>query len=227
VLKYADDMAIVGLLKHGNSDSFYFEYIKCFEDWCKVNNLFINTDKTKEMVFNFSRRHSITSSVFMNGFTIEKVSNFKYLGTIFSEDLKWHKNTEFILNKLKTRFYAFFKFMSFKPSKTQELHFIKTIILPVLLYNAEIWFFSSTEAEKQKLLRLFRRWNGHSILISDIITSRILSFAHSISVDNTHFLNSCFVSNCRIFRSLKCKTDWFLNSFIPTSIRLLNESTVR
>ena len=54
-----------------------------------MNNLILNTAKTKEMVCDFSRSQNITYSVFINGAEIEKVFDFKYLGTFFSEDMRF------------------------------------------------------------------------------------------------------------------------------------------
>ena len=52
VLKYADDMAILGLCKHNNCESFYHDYVRNF---CEQNKLLINSKKTEEMFLNFSR----------------------------------------------------------------------------------------------------------------------------------------------------------------------------
>ena len=41
--KYADDMAIVGLLNHTKPDDFYFLSINDFSAWCKDCNLILNT----------------------------------------------------------------------------------------------------------------------------------------------------------------------------------------
>ena len=109
VLKYADNTTIVGLLIT-QPDNFYFDDIKECVSWCKSNNLILNTSKTKEMVFDFSKSHDVTSSVFIDGIEIECVLDFKYLGTFFSEDLKWHTNSDELYKKIKSRFYAFSKF---------------------------------------------------------------------------------------------------------------------
>ena len=41
--KYADDMAIVGLLNRTKPDDFYFLSINDFSAWCKDCNLILNT----------------------------------------------------------------------------------------------------------------------------------------------------------------------------------------
>ena len=82
VFKYADDTAIVGLLNHLKPDNFYFDAIKDCVSWCKSNNLILNTSKTKEMVFDFSKSHDVTSSIFIDGLEIECLVDFNCLGTI-------------------------------------------------------------------------------------------------------------------------------------------------
>ena len=87
-MKYADDMAIIGLLNHRGSDKVYHDFIESFSVFCKNNDLLINSSKTKEMVVNFSRTVTTdvvlaNNSVFIDNYRIETVSNFKYLGTIF------------------------------------------------------------------------------------------------------------------------------------------------
>ena len=77
-------MVILGLLKHNDSDQSYFDTITRFTNWCQASNLILNTDKTKEMVFDFSRTYDVTSNVFIDNKPIDKVLEFKYLGTILS-----------------------------------------------------------------------------------------------------------------------------------------------
>ena len=50
---------------------------------------------------NFSKYCAICDYVFIDGNPIEKVENFKYLGTIFDNDLKWSFYTDYIYGKVK------------------------------------------------------------------------------------------------------------------------------
>lgn len=54
VIKYADDTALTGLIS-GNDESEYRTGVNQFVDWCERNNLVLNVNKTKEMVFNFQK----------------------------------------------------------------------------------------------------------------------------------------------------------------------------
>jgi len=139
-------MVIVGPLKHNDPDHSYFNTINRFTTWCQASNLILN----KEMVFDFSRTYDITSNVFIDNKPIAKVLEFKYLGTIFSHDLKWQANSDSFYKKLKSRFFS--KFKSFKPSIKQCHHFIQTRIPPILLYNSEVWYHPCTQEERDMLL---------------------------------------------------------------------------
>ena len=87
---------------------FIFEYNpwECVS-WCKMNNLILNISKTKEMAFDFSTSQNVTLPVFINGAEIEKVFDFKYLGTFFSEYLRWHSNSDSLYKKIKSLFTLF------------------------------------------------------------------------------------------------------------------------
>ena len=222
IFKYADDMAIVGLMNHTKCDNFYFQTISDFSNWCHDSNLILNTDKTKEMVIDFSRTFSVESAVFIDNKQIEQVLSFKYLGTFFNNDLKWHVNSDEIYKKIKSRFYAFYKFKSFDPSLKQCHYFIQSLILPILLYNSELWFYSCTEGERKSLLRPFDRAKFFCD-IEDIVHKRVVQTAETFYQDQDHVLNPCYTKGRRSFISAKSRTSRYRDSFIPTSIRFLNE----
>ena len=73
IFKYADDMAIVGLLNHTTPDDFYYQATSDFSDWCKQSNLILNTNKTKEMVIDFGRSFSVESAVFIDSKEIKSL----------------------------------------------------------------------------------------------------------------------------------------------------------
>ena len=84
------------------------------------------------MVVNFSKSCAIYDYVFINDNSIEKVESFKYLGTIFDNDLRRSSNTDYIYGKVKKRFCALSRFKHFRASIEQKHHFIQSLIQPVL-----------------------------------------------------------------------------------------------
>ena len=70
LLKYADDMALVGLLTETNAthEEAYFSQVTLLQDWCQTSDLEINVAKTKELLIQTKPRETsdITPVVFNN-----------------------------------------------------------------------------------------------------------------------------------------------------------------
>ena len=59
----------------------------------------LNTDKTKCMLFNFTRSKHISIRLTMQDSQRETMVEMKFLGTIITNDIKWNKNTNFLIKK--------------------------------------------------------------------------------------------------------------------------------
>ena len=59
----------------------------------------LNTQKTKNMIFNCANNYQFTTRLSLSGENIERLQNTKLLGTFISEDLKWDLNTKEIVKK--------------------------------------------------------------------------------------------------------------------------------
>ncbi len=57
IIKFADDTTVVGLISN-NDETHYREEVAQLAEWCGVNNLSLNVEKTKEVVMDF-RRNSV------------------------------------------------------------------------------------------------------------------------------------------------------------------------
>ncbi|KAK1804795.1 hypothetical protein P4O66_003640 [Electrophorus voltai] len=86
IIKFADDTTVVGLINKDN-ESAYREGVRELVSWCKVNNLYLNVDKTKEMVVDLRRARRDHSPLAINGSSVEIVKNIKFLGVHLVENL--------------------------------------------------------------------------------------------------------------------------------------------
>ncbi|KAK1803181.1 hypothetical protein P4O66_021705, partial [Electrophorus voltai] len=98
IIKFADDTTVVGLINKVN-ESAYREEVQELVSWCKVNNLYLNVDKTKEMVVDFRRARRDHSPLAINGPSVEIVKNIKFLGVHIAENLTWTLNTSSITKR--------------------------------------------------------------------------------------------------------------------------------
>ena len=173
------------------------------------------------MVVNFSKSCALYDYIFINGNPIEKVDSFKYLGIFFDCDLKWCSNTEYVYSKPKKRFYAFSRFKYFKPNQYQQHNFIQSLIQPIFTYNIELWYTGATERQKNMLLSPFLK-NSYIFYADCFVDMSIFNLAQHFIADDRHILRNCYKSNRKYFIMPKTRTSRFLCSFVPFSIRLLN-----
>ena len=62
--------------------------------WTDDNKMKLNENKTKNMIFNFSKEHQFTTKLSVNDVNLEVVNEAKLLGTIVTNNLSWNRNTE-------------------------------------------------------------------------------------------------------------------------------------
>ena len=82
LLKYADDTALVNLVNKKTDNTFFSQELERFTEWCATHHLTLNVKKTKEVVIDFSRTSYSPEPLVMNNKNIEKVSEYKYLGSL-------------------------------------------------------------------------------------------------------------------------------------------------
>ena len=110
VIKYSDDTAIQDL---SNSDDTYFREVQRFNSWCSDNFLCLNVSKTKELVVDFRSSGQPIPELVIDGESVERVNEFKYLGVIVDERLDFKRNTDFIHRKCQPRIFCLQKLRNF------------------------------------------------------------------------------------------------------------------
>ena len=59
----------------------------------------INQNKSKTMIFNFTKKYQFTTRLSIQNTKLEVIKQTKLLGVIITDDLKWDSNTEFLMKK--------------------------------------------------------------------------------------------------------------------------------
>ena len=86
-----------------------------------MNKMVLNPKKTKNIIFNFSKKNQFSTNIKLKGEKLDTVEETKLLGTIITSDLKWKRNTEEIVkdaNKRMRILHAAAKYRYFK-NKTE------------------------------------------------------------------------------------------------------------
>ena len=148
LMLYADDTIIFA-----ESPEKLQNALTCFEEYCNLWKLKVNTDKTKIMIFGKSNKNKGSFSFTYGGSNIEIVDSFKYLGVIFTNSRNFKVNIKERFDKAtRAMFNVLAKCKEHNLSIDCQLDLFDKIIQPILLYGCEVWGFTkNTFTEKLHL----------------------------------------------------------------------------
>ena len=113
------------------------------DDWLTVNKLSLNIDKTKFMIFSKPGSYIPPVIPSIRQVTIEKVSEFNFLGVLIDESLTWKSHINKISSKISKGTGILCRLKNLLPEKIL-LNIYNALILPYLNYAILIWGFSNT-----------------------------------------------------------------------------------
>ena len=106
------------------------------------------------MLFNFTYNYQFTTSFTHSGGQIDVIDQTKLLGTIITSDLKWAKNTEFLVKKANARMRLLHKIAEFPPPTEDLLTIYNSYIRSILEQSCTVWHSSLTQDDSENLLRV-------------------------------------------------------------------------
>ena len=108
------------------------EHLNVINDWTKKKKMKINEKKTKNMIFNFTKKFQFTTKLAVNNQPIEIVKETKLLGTFLTDDLKWDKNTSEIVKSAWKRMQLLYRSASFTSDRIDLKNIYLTLVINVL-----------------------------------------------------------------------------------------------
>ena len=232
--KYADDSSQLGKLID-DDDSHYLSEIEYFVDWCDKNYLLLNVPKTNEMIIDFRRNKTYPPPVLIKGTEVNRVDFHKHLGLIIDNKLTWNHNTTSVIKKVNTRIHCLRKLKSFNINEKLLHLFYSSIIRSSLTFCISCWGGNINQGDKNRLDRLVRK-SGKIVgtdldsidKLRDKTVNRKLT---AILEDVSHPLFLAFdrqrAPRSGRFMLPKIKTNRYLNSFLPSAIKLYNTENTR
>ena len=127
------------------------EYLNNIQKWTVKQKMKLNEQKTKYMIFNFSKKKQFSTQLTLNGNHIEAVKEMKLLGTIVSDDLKWNKNTRFLVKRAYARMELLRQLNKFTNSTRDKIHIYKTYVRSVLEQSCVVWSSNLTNRNIKEL----------------------------------------------------------------------------
>jgi hypothetical protein len=134
ILLYADDTVLLA-----ETEMELQEALNAMENYCKINKLYVNVEKSKVVVFSKGKIRNIPQFVYNNS-NLEVVFSFTYLGIDFNYNGRMRVAQTVLCNKASR---AMFGLIS-KSRKLYlpidiQIHLFNSLVKPVALYGSEVW----------------------------------------------------------------------------------------
>jgi len=225
LVKYSDDTAIEDF---SNCDNSYFAEVDRFCTWCKSNFLDLNVSKTKELLIDFRRNPSPVPSLVIDGVNVERVTEYKYLGTVVDDKLNFNANTTLIQKKCQSRIYCLQKLRKLNVNADILQTFYRSFIESVITFGFVCWYGGLSVKNKNVLMRMVNVCSKvvgrKQESVDALYECRAARKGRQIAQDSTHVLAQFYelLPSGRRFRSLRTRTVRTQNSFVPKSISYMN-----
>jgi hypothetical protein len=200
-----------------------------FTEWCANNYLELNVKKTKVMVVDFRATEFVHSPLYINNELVESVKEYKYLGTVMDNCFTFNGNVDVIYKKVSSRLYFVRKLRNLNIDSTIMNLFYTSIVQSVMSFAIICWFGNCSVESKYKLTRAIKICKKlgvqNAMPLEDIFNKCTLQRCKVIVNDEMHPLHACYnmLPSGRRWRSVKARTSHYSKSFVPSSIRLLND----
>ena len=138
-VKFVDDTTALEILPR-NGISLLNLVVNDIQNFSMNHNMKLNPKKCKEMLFNFMHNHNfLIRPIVIGNSVVERVTTYKLLDIIMSDDLKWTKHVDYIFKKASKRL---FSLRTLKKAGVASESIVKTYLAtvrPILEYGVQVW----------------------------------------------------------------------------------------
>ena len=175
ILMYADDTTLFCNFDNVCSENKINTELDSIFNWLCSNKLSLNVSKTKFACFHTKQKRIVYPDLKINTISIDRVSEFNFLGLIISSDLKWSKHIDHIALKISKVIGIMYRL---RPTLPEDilLTIYNSLIMPHFNYCHLVWGCNIHEGHKlhllqKKALRIIT--NSHFIVHSEPLCKRL------------------------------------------------------
>jgi hypothetical protein len=107
--------------------------------WSEENKMKLNVKKSNLMIFNYTNNYQFGTNLKLNDKTIEVLQETKLLGTIITNDLKWTKNTDYLVKKGNARMRILHKISEFNAPIEDLVTIYIMYVRSILELSCQVW----------------------------------------------------------------------------------------
>ncbi|KAI4876067.1 hypothetical protein NFI96_010445 [Prochilodus magdalenae] len=193
----------------------------------------VRTDRTP----NLTRRRAVLQAhleipqapVTIDGEEVEVVGTYKYLGVHLDNKLDWSSNTCAVFKRGQSRLYSLRKLRSFGVRTKLLRTFYQSAVASAIFCSVVCWGNSINKTAINKLVKKAGSVIGLKLDTLEVVAEKRTLNKHLAVMDNaSHPLHCAAEEQMSTFsgrlRQLRCAKERRVRSFLPTAIRLYNES---
>ena len=141
--------------------------LRNIQEWLNINKLSLSASKTKYMIFNHYQRNitNIIPTLKINSESIERVTEFNFLGLTIDEHLSWKPHIQKISNKIARTLGIMCRLKNFLPTHVLRILY-NSMILPNLQYSILSWGFTPGRLDilQKRAVRIISnsKYNSHT-----------------------------------------------------------------
>ena len=143
-------------------DNYYLEskeiksqmYLDQLSEWTTSNEMILNSQKSKYMIFNFSKNYPFNTRLHINNIPLDQVHETKLLGLVIRDDLSWKSNTKLLIRRGYSRMSILKKLFDFGVPTCDLIQIYILYVRSVLEQSAVVWHSSLTDWEETALERV-------------------------------------------------------------------------
>ena len=245
---YADDVLLYRIISCLEDVLMLQSDIDSIETWSAERLLQLNPVKCKHMLIS-KRRHLTTGhfTLFLNGNELEEVDIFKYLGVLIKNNLSWTDHTAEICSKARKILGLLYRHFYNHSSSESLRQLYLSLVRPHLEYAAQLWDpytqigIDRLESVQKFALKLVaHQWNAnydHLLELTNVprLSERRLHLklaqVYKIIHKLCYFPEDVFqmreahserLARTDIVHRPFARTNYFYNSFVPSSIAAWN-----
>ena len=128
--------------------------LNMINEWTHGKKMMLNVKKTKNMIFNFSKKHQFTTKLEVNDKNLEVVNETTLLGTVITDKLTWYRNTEDLTKKAYKRLQLLNAAAAFTSNRKELKDIYLTFVRSILEQSAVVWHSSLTVRNRKDLERI-------------------------------------------------------------------------
>ena len=181
------------------------------------------------MVVDFRKNVVEHEPLYIANELVENVTEYKYLGTTLDNTFTFATNTSTLHKKVQSRVYFVRQLCKLNVSQKILDLMYTSIISSVLSFSITCWYGNCSSEAQCKLDRVINQCSRLGVQgaqsLNELYWKSVKIRCEVIQKDKSHPLNFRYekLRSGKRLRSMRCRTARYGKSFVPSSIRMLNE----